>query len=261
MSFSVCLCIFLSLPLAPPLPLCLSLSLFLLPLWYPVHANSSAQWWWPGIPTFNRLGASVVKMDGKETAELGEDSFLADIMAEDDGECAQEEGLKYRLLHFYTETHACFTSTPRHMPCRLPSHPRPSAGAGVGGRPPSRCPSSVHADVFATYTPMPSTLSGQEDAVAAEQKANKEALRARKRKKKGGLAHLALFGSTAEARDAFLDGPTASSSTTRTTGKKGSPKTFSPSDAGSPPGAHGGFQRSVFFRLILLQKKNESSPT
>ena len=118
----------------------------------------------------SRLGASVVKMDGKEAAELGEDSFLADIMAEDDG---------------------------------------------------------------------------QEDAVAAEQKANKDALRARKRKKKGGLAHLALFGSTAEARDAFLDGPTPRSATKTTTLLKGkaSPKTFSPSNAGSPPGERGGFQR------------------
>lgn len=123
----------------------------------------------------SRLGASVVKMDGKETAELGDDSFLAEIMAEDD----------------------------------------------------------------------------DEDAVAAEQKANKEALRARKRKKKGGLAAMAMFGSTAEARDAFLDGPTAAADSgrapstigrvaaTTTTGTKASPKTFSPSFAGSPPGQRG----------------------
>lgn len=51
------------------------------------------------------------------------------------------------------------------------------------------------------------------DNAETEAEAELKALRARKRKKKGGLAHLALFGSTAEAREAYLEGPTASPGT------------------------------------------------
>eukprot|EP00039_Didymoeca_costata_P010754 m.145616 g.145616 ORF g.145616 m.145616 type:complete len:1518 (-) comp14951_c0_seq3:205-4758(-) len=72
-----------------------------------------------------------------------------------------------------------------------------------------------------------------------------EAARERKRKKKSNLAHLAMFGSTAEARNAFLDGPIPEEE--EPVMRKKISKTIGGSDAGSPPSRRGGVPKSRQF--------------